>query len=148
MYFRLKNFLQERFCGELKRIQCHEIREALSARFGQQISDNEMGAIVREAFPGVIRKRSNSVNYYEKISLKVQKIDEEIQVTEQVDAEYACHLRVPLKLKCVPKSMLIERNQLISENPEILLGKGSYGEVSLQTYQGMAVAVKTNTKTV
>ena len=71
MYFRLKNFLQERFCGELKRIQCHEIREALSARFGQQISDNEMGAIVREAFPGVIRKRSNSVNYYEKISLKV-----------------------------------------------------------------------------
>ena len=158
MYFRLKNFLQERFCGELKRIQCHEIREALSARFGQQISDNEMGAIVREAFPGVIRKRSNSVNYYEKISLKVQKVDEEIQVTEQVDAEYACHLRVPLKcegtqvdltgglydaeIAVVPKSMLIERNQLISENPEILLGKGSYGEVSLQTYQGMAVAVK------
>ena len=42
----------------------------------------------------------------------------------------------------VPKSMLIGRNQLISEDPEILLGKGSYGEVSLQTYQGMSVAVK------
>ena len=78
--------------------------------------------MVREAFPGFIRKRSNSMNYYEKISLKVQKIDEEIQVTEQVDAEYACHSRVLLKcidltrglyhagIAVVPKSMLIERN--------------------------------------
>lgn len=155
---RLKDFLKERFCGKLQRIQCHEIREALRVRFGQQISDNEMGAIVRKAFPGVIRKRSNSVNYYENISLKVQKIDEEVQVTEQVDAEYACHSRVQLnnegtqvdltgglydaEIAEVPKSMLIGRNQLISEKPEILLGKGSYGEVSFQTYQGMAVAVK------
>ena len=38
--------------------------------------------------------------------------------------------------------MLIGRNQLISEDPEILLGKGSYGEVSLQAYQGMSVAAK------
>ncbi|CAB3982599.1 Hypothetical predicted protein [Paramuricea clavata] len=33
-------------------------------------------------------------------------------------------------------------NELASESPEVLLEKGSYGEVTLQTYQGMAVAVK------
>ncbi len=38
--------------------------------------------------------------------------------------------------------MIISRNQLVSDDPETLLGKGSYGEVSFQTYQGMAVAVK------
>ena len=38
--------------------------------------------------------------------------------------------------------MLIGRNQLVSEYPEIVVGKGSYGEVSFQTYEGMAVAAK------
>lgn len=36
----------------------------------------------------------------------------------------------------------IGRDQLTPENPEIILGKGSFGEVSLQTYHGEYVAVK------
>ena len=63
----IKNYVQEKFCGYLQRIKCSEIRKALDAQFGE-INDNEMGAIVRQAFPGVIRKRSNSINYYENIS--------------------------------------------------------------------------------
>ena len=143
------------FGGRSVRIQCSEIRETLNAHLGQTIDDNEMGAIVREAFPGVVRKRSNSVYYYENISLKVQKFDQEVQVDEQVDVE---HAKIQLKdegiqvdltgglydaeISSVPKCMLIQRNELTSESPEVLLGKGSYGEVTLQTYQGMAVAVK------
>jgi Ribonuclease G/E len=45
------------FGGRSVRIQCSEIRETLNAHFGQTTDDNEMGAIVREAFPGVVRKR-------------------------------------------------------------------------------------------
>ncbi len=85
MSARLKNYVQEHFRGKLQRIQCSEIREASNDHFGQEINDNEindneMGAIVREAFPGVIRKRS-----------KVPKLDEEVQVDEhvQVNGEHA-----------------------------------------------------------
>jgi hypothetical protein len=141
----------------LQRIQCSEIREALNDHFGQEINDNEMGAIVREAFPGVIRKRSNSVHYYENISLKVSKLDEEVQVDEHVQVNGE-HAKIGLKdegtqvdltgglydadISSVPKCMIISRNQLVSDDPETVLGKGAYGEVSFQTYQGMAVAVK------
>ena len=154
MFNRIKNYVHEKFCGYLQRIKCSEIREALDAQFGE-INDNEMGAIVREAFPGVIRKRSNSINYYENISFKVQKLDEEVQVDEQAypdvtkvetkDESTQVDLTGGLyeaEILGVPKCMLIGRNQLVSEDPEIILGKGSYGEVSFQTYQGMAVAVK------
>ena len=135
----------------MARIQCSEIREALNAHFGDKISDNELGVIVREAFPGTFRKRSNNVNYYENISIKVQKVDEEIQVEEQLEQIRTKHegTQVDLtgglydaEIMTVPRCMIIDRSQLVPENPDVLLGKGAYGEVSLQTYQGMEVAVK------
>lgn len=33
----------------------------------------------------------------------------------------------------VPKCMLIQSNDIASGDPQVLLGKGSYGEVTLQT---------------
>ena len=110
-----------------------------------------MGVIVREAFPGTFRKRSNNVNYYENISIKAQKVDEEIQVEEQLEQIRTKHegTQVDLtgglydaEIMTVPRCMTIDRSQLVPENPDVLLGKGAYGEVSLQTYQGMEVAVK------
>ncbi len=157
MSARLKNYVQEHFRRKLQRIQCSEIREALNDHFGQEINDNEMGTVVREAFPGVIRKRSNSAHYYENISLKVSKLDEEVQVDEHVQVNGE-HAKIGLKdegthvdltgglydadISSVPKCMIISRNQLVSDDPKTVLGKGAYGEVSFQTYQGMAIAVK------
>ena len=82
-------------------------------------------------------------------------MDEEVQVDERAYSEVT---KVEIKDEAtqvdltgglyeaeilgVPKCMQIRRNQLVSEDPEIVLGRGSYGEVSFQTYQGMAVAVK------
>ena len=147
----MTNYVKEKLGRRLARVQCSEIREALNAHFGDKISDNELGVIVREAFPGTFRKRSNNVNYYENISIKVQKVDEEIQVEEQrgqittkqegtqVDLTGGLY---HAEIITVPECMIIDRNQLAPENPEVLLGKGAYGEVSLHIYQGMEVAVK------
>lgn len=38
--------------------------------------------------------------------------------------------------------MRIERNQLTQQNLQVILAKGSFGDVSLQTYHGADVAVK------
>ena len=130
------------FGGRSVRIQCSKIRETLNDHLGQTIDDNELGAIIREAFPGVVRKRSNSVYYYENISLKVQKLYQVVQVDEQVDVE---HAKIQLKdegnqvdltgglydgeIPSVPKCMLIQRNELASESPEVLLEKDLMGRL-------------------
>lgn len=49
-------------------------------------------------------------------------------------------------MSTVPNCMKIDRKDLTSEFPQLVLGKGAFGEVTLEKYQGMYVAVKKFTR--
>ena len=52
-------------------------------QFDTQVGDKELGLLVRDVFPSPTRKRCNNTNYYDNISMKIYKVDEEVQVTTE-----------------------------------------------------------------
>ena len=116
------------------KIPCAEIRNALNKQFDTQVGDKELGLLVRDVFPGTAGKRCNNTNYYDNISMKIYKVDEEVQVTTE-------NLSNPAKLICnnacqadltgglyhgeittIPNCMKIDRIDLSFECPKPVLG--------------------------
>ena len=134
------------------KIPCAEIRDALNLQFDVQVGDKELGLLVRDVFPNIRRKRCNNTNYYDNLSIKIYKVDKEVQVTEESEpAKLVCNNACQADLtgglydgeiSTIPNCMKIDRADLSFESPKPVLGKGAFGEVTLQKYQGMHVAVK------
>jgi hypothetical protein len=136
------------------KIPCAEIRNVLNLQFDMEVGDKELGSLVRDVFPNTTRKRCNNRNYYDNISVKICKVDEEVQVERENRSNHAklvcdntCQADLTGglfdgEISTIPNCMKIDRNDLSFECPKLVLGKGTFGEVTLQKYQGMHVAVK------
>lgn len=82
---RLIKYVQTRCAETTIRIPCAELRDAFNLQFhgDTQLNDREFGLLLRTTFPTIRRKRSNNTNYYDNISIKIPKVDREVQVTEE-----------------------------------------------------------------